>query len=143
MFIRDAPKEIDNSHKDSCSKVTTEIFTVTVKMKMKLKLTLHKYKQQLHHYLPHCQLSWWHLYHLEHNYLLNIHTYIQNNNKHATHGTEHRNVAWGSEYSKVGREEKEQERDGREGCAVLSPTTAHWDAEMRQNIDIIQDTRNT
>lgn len=83
MFIRDAPKEIDNSHKDSCSKVTTEIFTVTVKMKMKLKLTLHKYKQQLHHYLPHCQLSWWHLYHLEHNYLLNIHTYkITTNTQH-------------------------------------------------------------
>lgn len=60
MFYKGRSKEIDNSHKDSCSKVTEEIFTVTVKMKMKLKLTSHKYKQQqqeLHHYVQHCQLS--------------------------------------------------------------------------------------
>lgn len=97
---------------------------------MKLKLTSHKYKQQqqqLHHYVQH--------YHYGSSIIFSIiicWTYIQNNNKHATHGTEHRRVTSGSECPKrrKGRERR-QEWDGREGCAVLSPSTStlkRWDA---------------
>lgn len=110
---------------------------------MKLKLTSHKYKQQqqqLHHYVQH--------YHYGSSIIFSIiicWTYIQNNNKHATHGTEHRRVTSGSECtkSKTGRE-RTQERDGRERVALCwAPPQAHWSAEIRQIIDITQDIRNT
>lgn len=95
---------------------------------MKLKLTSHKYKQQqqqqLHHYVQH--------YHYGSSIIFSIiicWTYIQNNNKHATHGTEHRRVTSGSECSKSKKgRARARARRLREGCAVLSPHHKHTEA---------------